>query len=51
MKGYNCLLVKTAPEITLKSRNVRKYFNDKLVKNIKGLSGNELRKAPRHLCL
>ena len=37
MKGYNCLLVKTAPEITLKSRNVRKYFNDKLVKNIKGL--------------
>jgi len=41
-----CILVKTAPEISLKTHYVRKYFMDKLVSNIKsafrakGLSGN-----------
>ena len=36
MQDFDCLLVKTAPEITLKSTHVRKYFYDKLVKNLKG---------------
>lgn len=36
MQDFDCLLVKTAPEITLKSSNVAKYFTDKLVKNLKG---------------
>lgn len=46
----NCLLVKTAPEISLKTHFVRKYFMLKLVKNIKsalrakGLSGTRMSK-------
>ena len=35
MDRPDCILVKIAPEITLKSPSVRKYFTDKLVKNIK----------------
>src|SRR3989344_2653700 len=40
MNGFDCLLVKTSPEITLKSSSVRKYFNDKLIKNIKSALRN-----------
>ncbi|MBU0662690.1 MAG: THUMP domain-containing protein [Candidatus Diapherotrites archaeon] len=46
-----CILVKTAPEISLKTHYVRKYFMGKLVSNIKsafrakGLSGNRMVKG------
>ncbi len=32
---FNCILVKVSPEVSLKSRFVRKYFLDKLVASIK----------------
>lgn len=35
MKGRECLLVKTAPEISLKSSYVRRFFTKKLVQSIK----------------
>src|SRR3989344_1700426 len=55
MDDFDCLLVKTAPEITLKSSHVRKYFTDKLVKNIKGsmraasISGSKIIKGEGRL--
>ncbi len=34
---FNCVLVKVSPEVSLKTKFVRKYFFDKLVSNIKGV--------------
>lgn len=33
----NCVLVKVSPEVSLKTRFVRKYFTDKLIASIKGV--------------
>lgn len=46
-----CILIKTSPEIALKTHYVRKYFMNKLAKNLKsalrakGLSGNRMVKG------
>ncbi len=57
MLSPNCMLVKTASEISLKSHFVRKYFMDKLVSNMKsvfranGVAGSRIVKKGGRLYL
>ena len=57
MNEQECVLLKTSPEISLKTHYVRRYFTEKLVSNIKTvlrqnkLSGTEVRKKPGRLLI